>query len=106
MDLIDQHCSPTSVIYALQTSTNDEQMSNLTSSMRNSNNKILEKFLQKRSPSAKFVPLDSEQDAQRLLRKLTELKFNSNAKKTLRPFVFAESFSYENSFVRSKHRFH
>lgn len=99
MDLIDQHCSPTSVVYALQTSTNDDQMSNISSSMKNSANKILEKFLQKRSPDAKFVPLDSEQDAQRLLRKFTELKLNSNTKQSLRPFLFAESFSYENSQV-------
>lgn len=97
LDLIDHHCSPSSVIYCLQTSTNDDQMSHLTSTTKNSTNKLLEKFLQKRSPDAKFVPFNSEQDAQRLLRKFTELKLIQHGKKTLRPFLFAESFSYENS---------
>ena len=95
LDLIGEHCSPSSVIYCLQNSLVDEHMSASSSTSKHSTNRLFEKFLAKRSPDAKFVPLDNEQDAQRLLRKFTELKFIQHGKKTLRPFLFAESVAYE-----------
>ena len=47
----------------------------------------------------KLVPLDNEQDGQRLLRKLTEQKLTKPTKRCLRPYLFAETFAYENPKV-------
>lgn len=74
-------------------------MSVTSSTSRLSSSRNLEKFLQKRFSNVKLVPLDNEQDGQRLLRKLTEQKLTKPTKRCLRPYLFAESFAYENPKV-------
>ena len=93
LDTINVHCSPGSIIYSVISSSNDESMSTTSSCASTSRN--LEKFLEKRFPNVKLVPLDNEQDDQRLLRKLTK-----PTKTCLRPYLFAQSVSYSNPTVR------
>ena len=56
-----------------------------------------------RFANVKLTPLDTEQDGQRLLRKLTEQKLVQPTKRCLRPYLFAQSISYENSQVEEKY---
>ena len=87
-----------SIIYTVISTSNDETMS--TTSSRVSSSRNLEKFLEKRFANVKLVPLDNEQDGQRLLRKLTEQKLTKPTKTCLRPYLFAQSLSYSNPNVR------
>ncbi len=107
LDLINVHCLPGSIIYSVVSSSNDETMS--TTSSRVSASRDLEKFLEKRFSNVKLISLDNEQDGQRLLRKLTEQKLTKPMKQCLRPYLFAQSISYENPkvifFSRSKFSF-
>jgi len=98
LDLINVHCLPGSIIYSAISSANDDSMST-TSSLRHSSLRNLEKFLEKRFSNVKLTPLDNQQDGQRLLRKLTEQKLTKPTKKCLRPYLFAQTFSYENPKV-------
>ena len=77
-----------------------------TTSSRVSSSRNLEKFLEKRFANVKLVPLDNEQDGQRLLRKLTEQKLTKSTKTCLRPYLFAQSVSFSNPNIRisSVHR--
>lgn len=99
LDLINVHCLPGSIVYTVVSSSNDDSMSTITTSSRHSSIRNLEKFLEKRFSDVKLNPLDNEQDGQRLLRKLTEQKLNKPTKKCLRPYLFAQTFSFENSKV-------
>ncbi len=72
-----------------------------TTSSRHSSTKTLGKFLEKRFSDVKLTPLDNEQDGQHLLRKLTEQKLIKPTKKCLRPYLFAQAFSYENPKVKN-----
>lgn len=96
LDLINVHCVPGSIIYSIISSSNDETMS---TTSRISTSKHLEKFLEKKFSNVKINTLDNEQDAQRILRKLTEQKLSKPVKKCLRPYLFAQEFSYENPKV-------
>jgi hypothetical protein len=98
LDLINVHCLPGSIIYSGVSSSNDDSMST-TSSSRHSSLRNLEKFLEKKFSNVKLTPLDNQQDGQRLLRKLTEQKLTKPTKKCLRPYLFAQTFSYENPKV-------
>ena len=100
LDLINIHCLPGSIIYSVISSSNDDSMSVTSLTSRLSASRNLEKFLQKRFANVKLVPLDTEQDGQRLLRKLTEQKLTKPTKRCLRPYLFAQTFSYENPQVR------
>jgi len=71
----------------------------MSTTSRLSSSRNLEKFLEKRFSNVKLVPLDNEQDGQRLLRKLIEQKLVKPTKTCLRPYLFAQSFSYENPKV-------
>jgi hypothetical protein len=95
LDLINVHCLPGSIIYSVVSSSNDESASSRASTSRN-----FEKILEKRFSNVKLISLDNEQDGQRLLRKLTEQKLIKPTKKCLRPYLFAQSFSYENPKVK------
>ncbi|UJR24736.1 hypothetical protein I4U23_006110 [Adineta vaga] len=97
LDLINVHCLPGSIIYSVISSSNDDTMSVTSATSRLSSTRNLEKFLEKRFSNVKLVALDSEQDGQRLLRKLTEQKLTKPTKRCLRPYLFAEHLSYENS---------
>lgn len=105
LDLINVHCLPGSIIYTIVSSSNDDSMSTITTTSRQSSIRNLEKFLEKRFSDVKLNPLDNEQDGQRLLRKLTEQKLIKPTKKCLRPYLFAETFSYENSKVNFNKKF-
>ncbi|CAF4027911.1 unnamed protein product [Adineta steineri] len=96
LDLINVHCLPGSIIYSVVSSSTDDSMSVTSSTSRHSLSRNLERFLQKRFANVKLVPLDNEQDGQRLLRKLTEQKLTKPTKKCLRPYLFAQTYSYEN----------
>jgi hypothetical protein len=98
LDLINVHCLPGSIIYSGVSSSNDDSMST-TSSSRHSSLRNLEKFLEKKFSNVKLTPLDNQQDGQRLLRKLIEQKLTKPTKKCLRPYLFAQTFSYENPKV-------
>ena len=74
-------------------------MSTTSSSTTVSSLRNLEKFLEKRFSDVKLISLNTEQDGQRLLRKLTEQKLNKPTKKCLRPYLFAQTSSYENPKV-------
>jgi hypothetical protein len=102
LDLINVHCSPGSIIYCCISSSNDDSMSITSSTSRLSSSRNLEKFLEKRFSNVKLFPLDNEQDGQRLLRKLTEQKLTKPTKRCLRPYLFAETLSYENPKVKMK----
>jgi hypothetical protein len=67
-----------------------------TTSSRLSSSRNLEKFLEKKFSNVKLIGLDNEQDGQRLIRKLTEQKLQKPTKKCLRPYLFPQTFSYEN----------
>jgi hypothetical protein len=95
LDLINVHCLPGSIIYSIVSSSKDESISSRVSSSRN-----FEKILEKRFSNVKIISLDNEQDGQRLLRKLTEQKLIKPTKKCLRPYLFAQTFSYENPKVK------
>jgi hypothetical protein len=95
LDLINVHCLPGSIIYSIVSSSKDESISSRVSSSRN-----FEKILEKRFSNVKLISLDNEQDGQRLLRKLTEQKLIKPTKKCLRPYLFAQTFSYENPKVK------
>lgn len=97
LDIINVHCSPGSIIYSLISSSNDETMS--TTSSRVSSLRNVEKSLEKRFADVKLIPLDNEQDGQRLLRKFTEQKLTKPTKTCSRPYLFAQSFSYSNPTV-------
>ena len=60
-------------------------------------------LLRLRFANVKLTPLDTEQDGQRLLRKLTEQKLVQPTKRCVRPYLFAQSISYENTQVEEKH---
>lgn len=102
LDLINVHCLPGSIIYSVVSSSNDDNMSVTSSTSRLSASRNLEKFLQKRFANVKLVALDSEQDGQRLLRKLTEQKLTKPTKRCLRPYLFAQTFAYENPKVNDR----
>jgi hypothetical protein len=92
LDLINVDCLPGNIIYSVVSSSNE---SSRLSSLRN-----LEKFLEKRFSNVKLISLDNEQDGQRLLRKLTEQKLIKPINKCLRPYLFAQTISYENPKVK------
>jgi hypothetical protein len=98
LDLINNHCLSGNIIYSVISSSNDDSMS--TTSSRLSSLKNLEKFLEKRFSDVKLVSLDNQQDGQRLLRKLIEQKLIKSPKICLRPYLFAQAFSYENPKVK------
>ena len=98
LDLIHLHCLPGSVIYSLINSSNDDRMST-SSTSRLSVSRELEKFLEKRFANVKMTALDSEQDGQRLLRKLIEQKLVQATNRCLRPYLFAQSVVYDNPQV-------
>jgi hypothetical protein len=104
LDLINVHCLPGSIIYTVVSSSNDDSIS--TTSSRHSLSRNLEKILQKRFSDVKLTPLDNQQDGQRFLRKLTEQKLIKPTKKCLRPYLFAQSFSYENPKVNKNFFFY
>ncbi|CAF3025933.1 unnamed protein product [Rotaria socialis] len=96
IDLINIHCLPQSIIYSVISSSNDDNMSTISSTSKVSSFKNLEKFLEKKFSDVKLTPLDNQQDAQRLLNKLTQQKLIKISKKFQRPYLFAQTFSYEN----------
>jgi pre-rRNA-processing protein TSR1 len=95
LDVINVHCVNGNVIYSVVSSSNDDSMS--TTSSRLSSSRNLEKFLEKRFSNVKLVPLDNEQDGQRLLRKLIEQKLTKPSKRCLRSYLFAQEFSFEDT---------
>lgn len=99
LDLINLHCLPGSVIYTLINSSDDDDRMSTTTTTRLSVSRDLEKFLEKRFSNVKMTPLDTEQDGQRLLRKLIEQKLVQATKRCLRPYLFGQSFAYENPQV-------
>jgi hypothetical protein len=103
LDFINVHCLPGSIIYSVISSSTDESMS--TTSSRLSSTRNFEKFLEKRFSDVKLISLDNQQDGQRLLRKLTEQKLNKSTKTCLRPYLFAQSSSYENPQVNQSYSF-
>ena len=96
-DIINVHCSSGSVIYLLISSSNNESMS--TTSSRVSSSRNLGKFVEKRFSDVKLIPLGNEQDSQHLLKKLTEQKLTKPTETCLRPYLFAQFFSYLNPNV-------
>lgn len=102
VDLINIHCLPQSIIYSVIKSSNDDNdnMSTISSTSKISSFKNLEKYLEKRFSDVKLTPLDNQQDAQRLLNKLTQQKLIKINKKLQRPYLFAQTFSYENTKVK------